>query len=213
MSDDLEIKDKIINDALKNINFDGWTKATILTGFVSRKINVDDYDILFPNGIIDTIIHFADLSDRLMIKEFKETDYSDLRTPDKIKQLLLCRFRVLNPNKEAVRKSIAFLALPKNSKFALKALYKTTDEIWRTVGDRSTDISFYTKRGILAGVYSTTKMSWLGSLDPDLSKVEEFIERRLKNVKILGSITKPIKENLNKPFNILNNFPFFNFNR
>tara|TARA_A100001015_G_scaffold221572_1_gene249415 strand:- start:569 stop:739 length:171 start_codon:yes stop_codon:yes gene_type:complete len=56
-------------------------------------------------------------------------------------------------------------------------------------------------------------MSWLGSLDPDLSKVEEFIERRLKNVKLLGSITKPIKENLNKPFNILNNFPFFNFDR
>ena len=144
MSDDLEIRDKIITDALKNINFDGWTKETILTGFVSNKINVDDYDILFPNGIIDTIIHFADLSDRLMIKEFKEMDYSDLRTPDKIKQLLLCRFRVLNPNKEAVRKSIACLALPKNSKFALKALYKTTDEIWRTVGDRSTDISFYT---------------------------------------------------------------------
>jgi ubiquinone biosynthesis protein COQ9 len=213
MSDNLEIKDKIINDALKNINFDGWTKETILTGFVSNKINVDDYEILFPNGIIDTIIHFADLSDRLMIKEFKETDYTDLRTPDKIKQLLLCRFRVLNPNKEAVRKSIACLALPKNSKFALKALYKTTDEIWRTVGDRSTDISFYTKRGILAGVYSTTKMSWLGSHDPDLSKVEEFIERRLKNVKLLGSITKPIKENLNKPFNIFNNFPFFNFNR
>ena len=70
-----------------------------------------------------------------------------------------------------------------------------------------------TKRGILAGVYSTTKMSWLGSLDPDLSKVEEFIERRLKNVKLLGSITKPIKENLKKPFEILNNFPFFNFNR
>ena len=84
MSDNLEIKDKIINDALKNINFDGWTKETILTGFVSNKINVDDYEILFPNGIIDTIIHFADLSDRLMIKEFKKTDYSDLRTPDKI---------------------------------------------------------------------------------------------------------------------------------
>ena len=30
MSDDLEIKDKIVNDALKNINFDGWTKKTII---------------------------------------------------------------------------------------------------------------------------------------------------------------------------------------
>ena len=121
MSDDLEIKDKIINDALKNINFDGWTKETILTGFVSNKINVDDYDILFPNGIIDTIIHFADLSDRLMIKEYKETDFLDLRTPDKIKQLLLCRFRVLNPNKEAVRKSISWFSFTKKFKVCIES--------------------------------------------------------------------------------------------
>ena len=213
MSDDQEIKDKIIITALKNINFDGWNKETILEGFISNKIKVEDYELLFPNGIVDTIIHFADMSDRLMIKEFKRTDNSELRTPDKIKQLLIYRFKILNPYKEAVRKSIAILALPKNSKFALSALYKTTDEIWRAVGDRSTDFSFYTKRASLASVYSTTKMSWLGSLDPDLSKVEEFIDRRLKNLKLLGSITKPLKENLNKPFKILNDFPFFNFNR
>ena len=213
MSDDQEIKDKIIITALKNINFDGWNKETILEGFISNKIKVEDYELLFPNGIVDTIIHFADMSDRLMIKEFKRTDNSELRTPDKIKQLLIYRFKILNPYKEAVRKSIAILALPTNSKFALNALYKTTDEIWRAVGDRSTDFSFYTKRASLASVYSTTKMSWLGSLDPDLSKVEEFIDRRLKNLKLLGSITKPLKENLNKPFKILNDFPFFNFNR
>ena len=213
MSDDQEIKDKIIITALKNINFDGWNKETILEGFISNKIKVEDYELLFPNGIVDTIIHFADMSDRLMIKEFKRTDNSELRTPDKIKQLLIYRFKILNPYKEAVRKSIAILALPKNSKFALNALYKTTDEIWRAVGDRSTDFSFYTKRASLASVYSTTKMSWLGSLDPDLSKLEEFIDRRLKNLKLLGSITKPLKENLNKPFKILNDFPFFNFNR
>ena len=37
MSDNLDIKDKIINDALKNVNFDGWNKETILTGFISNK--------------------------------------------------------------------------------------------------------------------------------------------------------------------------------
>ncbi len=61
MSDDLEIKDKIINDALKNINFDGWTKETILTGFVSNKINVD---------------YFSDFSQLKFVKviEFKKEE-------------------------------------------------------------------------------------------------------------------------------------------
>ena len=213
MSKDMFMKDKIINSALKNINFDGWTKETILSGFLANKIKIDDYEKIFPNGTIDSILHFANLSDRLMIERFLEIDNSNLKTPDKIKQLLLTRFTILNPNKEAVRKSIAILALPKNSKQALKSLYKTTDEIWRTVGDRSTDFSFYSKRVTLAGVYSTTMMSWLGSIDPDLSKVEEFIDRRLDNVKLIGSITKPLKENMKTPFDIISKFPFFNFNR
>ena len=37
MSDDLDIKDKIINDALKNINFDGWTKETIKLNLITYK--------------------------------------------------------------------------------------------------------------------------------------------------------------------------------
>ena len=81
-----------------------------------------------------------------MIEKFHEIDKSNLKIPDKIKKLLLSRFAILNPNKEAVRKSIeAILALPKNANHALKALYKTTDEIWRTVGDQSTDFSFIQK--------------------------------------------------------------------
>ena len=213
MSEDIHIKDKIIISALKNINFDGWTKESIISGFESNKIKIDNYEIIFPNGIIDAMIHFADLSDRQMIEKFHEIDKSNLKIPDKIKKLLLSRFTILNPNKEAVRKSIAILALPKNANYALKALYKTTDEIWRTVGDQSTDFSFYSKRVILAGVYSTTLMSWLGSIDPDLSKVDEFIDRRLKNVKLIGTITKPFKEKMKSPLDIFSKFPFFNFNR
>ena len=213
MSEDIPIKDKIIISALKNINFDGWTKESIISGFESNKIKIDNYENIFPNGIIDTILHFADLSDRQMIEKFHETDKSSLKIPDKIKKLLLSRFTILNPNKEAVRKSMAILALPKNANHALKALYKTTDEIWRTVGDQSTDFSFYSKRVILAGVYSTTMMSWLGSIDPDLSKVDEFIDRRLNNVKLIGTITKPFKEKMKTPFDVVGKFPFFNFNR
>tara|TARA_B100001093_G_scaffold70057_1_gene60531 strand:- start:57 stop:698 length:642 start_codon:yes stop_codon:yes gene_type:complete len=213
MLDQIELKDKIIINALKNINFDGWSKKSILTGMNSQNNDEEMYNKLFPNGIIDAIIHFADFADRQMIKKYLEENFKDQRIPEKIKSLLMSRFEFLNPYKEAVRRSVAILALPNNSKFALKSLYKTTDKIWGAAGDQSTDISFYTKRASLAGVYSSTFMSWLGSTDPDLKKVDEFIDRRLANINVIGKITKPFKKNLNFTFDQLNKFPFFNFNR
>ena len=213
MLDQIELKDDIIINALKNINFDGWSKKSILTGFNSQNKDEEMYNELFPNGIIDAIIHFADIADRQMLQGHLREDFKDQRIPEKIKNLLMSRFEFLNPYKEAVRRSVAILALPNNSKIAIKSLYNTTDKIWSAVGDQSTDISFYTKRASLAGVYSSTLMSWLGSTDPELQKVDEFIDRRLNNINVIGKITKPFKENLNFTFDQLNKFPFFNFNR
>ena len=213
MLDQIELKDDIIINALKNINFDGWSKKSILTGFNSQNKDEEMYNELFPNGIIDAIIHFADIADRQMLQGHLREDFKDQRIPEKIKNLLMSRFEFLNPYKEAVRRSVAILALPNNSKIAIKSLYNTTDKIWSAAGDQSTDISFYTKRASLAGVYSSTFMYWLGSTDPDLQKVDEFIDRRLANINFIGKITKPFKENLNFTFDQLNKFPFFNFNR
>ena len=39
MSDQIDLKDKIIDAALKNINFDGWSKDSILTGFKTHNID------------------------------------------------------------------------------------------------------------------------------------------------------------------------------
>ena len=213
MLDQIELKDEIIINALKNINFDGWSKKSVSSGFNVQNKNEELYNDLFPNGIIDAIIHFADIADRQMLQGHLREDFKDQRIPEKIKKLLMARFEFLNPYKEAVRRSVAILALPNNSKIAIKSLYNTTDKIWSAVGDQSTDISFYTKRASLAGVYSSTLMSWLGSTDPELQKVDEFIDRRLNNINVIGKITKPFKENLNFTFDQLNKFPFFNFNR
>ena len=92
------------------------------------------------------------------------------------------------------------MALPKNSKIALKMLYKTCDIIWRDCGDKSTDFSFYTKRLILSGVYSSTLSYWLN--ESDFSKVEDFLQRRLNNVSNFGKIKK-FKNVINQsnPFN------------
>ncbi len=213
MSDQINLKDKIIDAALKNINFDGWSKDSILTGFKAHSIDEKTYDDLFPRGIIDAVLHFGDFTDRQMINLYEKNDNKDLRMPEKIKSLLLVRFEILKPYKEAVRRSIGILALPNNSKLALKAMYNSTDEIWKAAEDRATDFSFYTKRATLAGIYSSSLMYWLGLTDPDLKNVEQFIDRRLDNVNMIGKFTKPIKDTFKFSFDPLSKFSFFNFNK
>ena len=66
------------------------------------------------------------------------------------------RLDILAPHREAVRRMLAFLALPANLPLAARLLYRTIDAIWYAAGDRATDFSFYTKRGLLAGVYAST---------------------------------------------------------
>ena len=48
--------------------------------------------------------------------------------------------------------------MPHQAPLAAKALYRTVDAIWHGIGDRSVDFNFYSKRALLAGVYSTTLM-------------------------------------------------------
>ncbi len=65
------------------------------------------------------------------------------------------------PHREAVRRGLSFLALPVNAPLGAKLLYRTVDDIWYAAGDRAADFSFYTKRGLLAGVVASTTLYWL----------------------------------------------------
>ena len=86
------------------------------------------------------------------------------------------------------------------SEMCIRDRYKTCDIIWRDCGDKSTDFSFYTKRLILSGVYSSTLSYWLN--ESDLTKVEDFIQRRLDNVSNFGKVKKlPNLINQSNPFN------------
>ena len=206
----IKIKDKIVELSLPDINFDGWSKEVILTSLKKSKLKKIDFNLFFPNGIVDVIIHFIEMSDRKMIEKFLSQKSSPKRTPDKIKSLIMSRFDYLLPYKEAVRHSVAILALPKNAHLAANSLYKTVDEIWRAAGDKATDFSFYTKRGTLAGVYSSILIFWIGNNDKTIDSIENFLDRQLKQIAMFGKFSKPFKNRFNSLLNIFQNMRYSN---
>ena len=204
-------KTKLLLSFLENVPFDGWSWETLYFSAVdigiikSKKLSeIDKGNIrnLFNNSLVNIIQEFNIYLDNEMKESFKKSKSKKFRIPDKIKSQIILRLKAANKFKEAVRISLGMMALPKNSKIALKMLYKTCDIIWRDCGDKSTDFSFYTKRLILSGVYSSTLSYWLN--ESDFSQVEDFLQRRLDNVSNIGKIKK--LPNLIDKSNLFNTF-------
>jgi len=66
------------------------------------------------------------------------------------------RLRFLEPHKAAMEKIARYLLSPGRLPLAMKMAAQTVDVLWYEAGDQSTDYNYYTKRGLLGYVYTTT---------------------------------------------------------
>jgi ubiquinone biosynthesis protein COQ9 len=131
-----------------------------------------------------------------MVGEAAAAGLAELRVPARVRAVIALRLEQNRGNKEAIRRALAWLAVPVNAPVALRITAATVDAIWHAAGDTSADFSWYTKRGILAGVYGATLLYWLrdGSLDD--TDTLAFLDRRLAGVARIGKLRK----RLSRPF-------------
>ena len=151
-------------------------------------------ELLFPGGAADMVEAFIDLADREMAGIAAEPEFAALRTTAKVRQLVLGRLVRLVPHRVAVRRSVAVLALPRNACIAAATLARTVDEIWHLAGDKAVDFSWYSKRALLAGVYTATLLYWLRDDSDDMAATGAFLDRRLAGVGRIGKLRGRLQE-------------------
>lgn len=173
-------RDEALEALLPNVPFDGWTIAAL------RRAAGPDADLLFPGGVPDLIEAFIDLADRRMEAE-AAAQPSEGRLPDRVRAVLALRLRQMRPHRDAIRRALAILALPTNARLAARCTARTVDAIWHAAGDRSADFSWYTKRAILASLYTATLLYWLNDTSEDDAATLAFLDRRLDDI---GRITR-----------------------
>ena len=176
------LRDEILQAALPHVPFDGWTRRAMRRGAVDAGYDTAAADRAFPYGAADIVAHYSDLSDRRMAEELAHRDLGSMKIRERIAAAIRVRLEQAAPHKEAVRRALSVLALPSNAPAALRALYRTVDAVWRAAGDTSTDWNFYTKRALLAGVYSTTVLCWLDDVSDGSAETWEFLDRRIADV-------------------------------
>jgi ubiquinone biosynthesis protein COQ9 len=175
-------KDAILAAALVHVAFDGFTDSLLASASDEAGVSLADMRRLFPDGPLSLVVTFSEWADAEMVRELGEHNLAVLKIRERIAFAVKTRLAVLKPHKEAARRAAAFLTLPPHAASGVKLLYRTVDAIWRAVGDTSTDFNFYTKRAILAGVYSTTLMRWFSDTSAGQTETDEFLRRRIDDV-------------------------------
>jgi ubiquinone biosynthesis protein COQ9 len=181
-ADDAALKDKVLDAALKHAVFDGFSDKALARAGDEAGADKQALGRLFPQGPLSLVAAFSARSDRAMEARLAAMDLKSMKIRERIAAAVTARIEAVRPWKEAARRAAAFLSLPPHAALGAELVYNTVDAMWRAAGDTSTDFNFYTKRGILAAVYTSTLMRWFTDDSADESATEQFLKDRIENV-------------------------------
>ena len=183
----------ILDAALPHVAFDGWSMAALRRGAVSAGFDGADADLAFPRGPGEALELWNAQGNARMVEALAGVDLDALRIRARIATAVRLRIETYGGEREAVRRALSYLTRPGQAALATKLLYRTVDEIWYRCGDTATDFNFYTKRALLAGVYSSTLMCWLDDMSEDNAETWAFLDRRIENVMQVPKLTARLK--------------------
>jgi ubiquinone biosynthesis protein COQ9 len=175
-------KRAVLARALPHVPFDGWSPKLLAAAAEAAGLGELDRRRLFPGGVADLVDFHLDEVDRRMLEALAGRDLEALKVRERIALAVRLRLERAAPSRETVRRTLSHQGLPGRGPRALKALYRTVDRIWRAAGDRATDFNFYTKRALLAGVYSSTLLYWLNDQSDGHEETWAFLDRRIADV-------------------------------
>ncbi len=174
-------RDVALEAMLPHVPFDGWTYRALRVGLASIGVPREEAELLFPGGAADMIEAFCDWADRRMEQAAAE-QLGETKLPERVRAVVALRLAQNRPYKEAVRRAVAVLALPRHVRLAAACTARTVDAIWHAAGDRSTDFSWYTKRAILTAAYTATLLFWLRDSSADDAATLGFLDRRMAGI-------------------------------
>ena len=194
------VRDRILVATLPHAAFDGWSQAALKAGAADvgrdEGWKQDMAPRAFPGGIPELVDHLADWTDRRMLDELAKLDLESMRIRDRIAAGVRARLQVLAPYREGVRRLLSHMSLPQNALQAARLTWRAVDAVWYAAGDQSSDFNYYTKRGLLAPVYSTTVLYWLADESEDFADTWAFLDRRIGDVLKIPAASSRIKKAL-----------------
>ena len=182
-----ELRIALAPDIAASAIFDGWNETALVAAAEMAGADVDIAKLAFPSKpgsgrAMDMIEAWVTSVDQAMETEWPAERLSQMKIRERIRALVACRLEAVEHIDEAVRRAMAIMAMPQNAPRSLKLGWRSADIMWRLAGDTATDYNHYTKRGILAGIYSATLAVFVNDDSEGKAKTYEFLDRRIDGV-------------------------------
>ncbi len=225
--DSIENKQKILDNFLKIVAFEGWSKETLILAIKNSNIDEKLLPIIFENDIL-SLIEFITLTRCQQLKKIVENnqDFYSKKTHEKISYLIFTMLNFDKDNKIAIKRLINFYVDPKNiiptkncNQYlgsrplyqSFKEVYYVADFLWNICLDKSTDFNFYSKRIILAKILIRSVLFYVDDISENSIKTENFINMQLDNVIKFAKIKNSSKKKINDvKSHLINNLPHLN---
>lgn len=165
--------------------FDGWNATALEAAAEMAGADVDVARLAFPAGrsqAMDMIEAWVASVDAQMEEAWPQDKLAELKIRERIRTLVAFRLEAVEHVDEAVRRAMSIMAMPQNAARSLQLGWRSADIMWRLAGDTATDYNHYTKRGILAGIYSATLAVFVNDESEGKEKTHEFLGRRIDGV-------------------------------
>jgi ubiquinone biosynthesis protein COQ9 len=162
--------------------FDGWSSEALAMAAGELGVPPERARLAFRGGQAEMIDAWFDAIDKAMLDAFPPERIAAMKVRERIRGLVLFRLEAMRPQREALRRALAILAMPRNVGDAARLAWRAADRIWRVAGDTATDFNHYSKRGILVGVYGSTTLVFLDDESDDLAATRAFLDRRIDDV-------------------------------
>ena len=176
------VRTALLKAALAEAPFEGWTAAMMDNASALAGVAPAAHEAAFPRGVRDLLRFWSQETDAAMRAAMEAPAFAGLKIREKVAFAGRARRDVLRPHKEAARRAAALTALPPYAFLGAELAWGTADAIWRGLGDKSTDFNFYSKRGILTGVWTSTFARWLADDEEGEAATLAFLDARIDNV-------------------------------
>ncbi|WP_390587491.1 COQ9 family protein [Erythrobacter sp. MTPC3] len=167
--------------------FDGWNETALVTAADMAGADPDIAKLAFPDKplggrAMDMIEAWITSVDQQMEAAWPKEKLAELKIRERIRTLVAFRLEAVTDVDEAVRRAMSIMAMPQNAPRSLQLGWRSADIMWRLAGDTATDYNHYTKRTILAGIYSATLAVFVNDDSEGKVKTYEFLDRRIDGV-------------------------------
>ncbi len=164
--------------------FDGWTETALVAAaeMAGADVDVDVAKLAFPGGAMDMIEAWVAHIDLAMQSAWPPERLAELKVRERIRVLVAFRLEAVADLDEALRRALAVMAMPQNAARAMRLGWRSADIMWRLAGDTATDYNHYTKRAILAGIYSATLAVFVNDDSEGKAETHAFLDRRIDGV-------------------------------